>query len=223
MERLEKKQRLKSGLLRRKLNSKKEARALYDKFFLESKEVIGVDEVGRGCLSGPVVSVACILRSDKFFSILGDSKSLSPEKRRYIFDKLNADGTISYSVGIVNVPLIDQMNILQASLMAMAKAVECLSGKNTHCCFVDGIHVPENTLVSQYAVPQGDSCIPAISAASILAKVLRDQMMVELSRFYPEYAMEQHKGYGTRQHRLALTKLGPTALHRKGFSYKQVS
>lgn len=209
-------------MLKRKISSKEEAQALYYKLFQENKEIVGVDEVGRGCLSGPVVAVACILRSDTLFTLLGDSKSFSPEKRRSIFEKLHVKGMATYSVGIVNVPLIDQVNILQASLIAMEKAVKFLPQKDLSCCFVDGIHLPENVSLPQYSVPKGDTCVPAISAASILAKVLRDQLMIEMSHFYPEYSMEQHKGYGTELHRSALTKLGPTALHRKGFSYKPI-
>ena len=177
--------------------------------------IAGVDEVGRGPLAGPVVAGAVILDPNKPISGLADSKKLS-EKQREILFPIIQDQCIAWAIGRAEVSEIDSINIFQASLLAMQRAVNALSIKPTHVK-VDGKFCPTISVTCE-AIIKGDQLIPEISAASILAKVIRDREMVEWAKKYPGYGFEKHKGYGTKQHKEALQELGITPLHRKSFS-----
>lgn len=175
--------------------------------------VAGVDEVGRGPLAGAVVTAAVIL--DKPIEGLADSKKLSPKKRKEL-SSLIQEHALAYSFGRAEVEEIDRLNIHHATLLAMSRAVEALTIQ-PHSVLVDGIHVPQLSMPCK-AIVQGDNLIPAISAASILAKVYRDEEMDVLDKLYPGYGFAAHKGYGTVVHREALVRLGPCAIHRRSYA-----
>lgn len=178
----------------------------------------GVDEVGRGPLAGPVVAAAVILNPDKPIEGLKDSKQLTLKRREYLFDIILRDA-IAYSIKSASVDEIDRMNILQASLLAMKRAIESLAVVPEQV-LVDGNKTPEIDLPCE-AIIKGDQKIASISAASILAKVTRDCYMVELDTTYPGYGFAQHAGYPTKQHLHALQHLGITKAHRR--SYKPIA
>lgn len=177
--------------------------------------IVGVDEVGRGPLAGPVVAAAVILNPEDPIDGLMDSKLLS-EKKREILSEIIQQKSLAWAIGRAEVSEIDTLNILQASLLAMQRAVLQLKGK-IDCVLVDGCHCP----VLPYPVKaevKGDQRIPVISAASIIAKVARDREMTAYAKEYPGYGFEQHKGYGTKMHLQALKMLGVTPIHRQSFS-----
>ncbi len=174
----------------------------------------GVDEVGRGPLAGPVVAAAVILDPDRPIEGLADSKKIS-EKRRELLDRVIRESALAWALGRAEVEEIDRLNILNASLLAMRRAVQGLSLLPDHA-LVDGNRCPE-VPCSVEAVVGGDSTVPAISAASIIAKVARDREMVELDRRYPGYGLAKHKGYPTKAHIEALQKLGVSDIHRRSF------
>lgn len=176
--------------------------------------VAGVDEAGRGPLAGPVVAAAVILDDANEISGLADSKKLSEKKREYLAASIQ-EKALSWSVARVEHQEIDELNILQASLLAMKCAVEGLDIEPDHVQ-VDGNRAP-NLSYSVEAIVKGDQTIAAISAASILAKVSRDQEMVAFGERYPGYGFAQHKGYPTKQHLLALEKLGVCPIHRRSY------
>jgi len=176
--------------------------------------VAGVDEVGRGPLAGPVIAAAVILAPDRPVDGLADSKKLSP-KRREALCELIKERALSWALGRAEVEEIDRINILQASLLAMRRAVAELAPAPQHVQ-VDGNHCPALSC-SVEAVIKGDGKIAAISAASILAKVARDNEMVSIDAAYPGYGLAKHKGYPTRDHLQALQRLGVTAVHRRSF------
>lgn len=178
--------------------------------------VAGVDEVGRGPLAGAVVTAAVILQNP--IEGLDDSKKLSPEKRKKLAVQIK-EQALAYAYGRAEVEEIDRLNIHHATLLAMKRAVEALAIQ-PHEVLVDGIHLPQ-LLMPCKAIIQGDSLIPAISAASIIAKVLRDEEMEQFDAIYPGYGFAKHKGYPTTEHRRALLELGPSPIHRK--SYRLVS
>ena len=176
--------------------------------------IAGVDEVGRGPLAGAVVAAAVILDPEKKIIGLADSKKLS-EKKRNQLDLEIREKSLCWSLGRAEVEEIDEINILQASLLAMKRAVEGLSIRPDHLK-IDGnkrIHMD----ISMETIVQGDSKVAAISAASIIAKVARDKEMLELDRLHPEYGFASHKGYPTKAHREALIKFGVLSYHRKTF------
>lgn len=176
--------------------------------------IAGVDEVGRGPLAGPVVTAAVILNPNKPIPGLRDSKQLS-EKQREKFSEIIQEAALCFAYGRAEVEEIDQLNILQASLLAMRRAVLNLSISPEEV-WVDGNYCP----VLPYPVKsiiRGDQTVPAISAASILAKVKRDREMVEWDRCYPGYGLAQHKGYPTKTHLEAIQQYGVSAIHRKSF------
>ena len=181
--------------------------------------LIGIDEVGRGCLAGPVVAAAVLLRPG--FTLVGvdDSKKLSPAKREQLFRQLAGTGN-AIGIGVVSAAEIDRTNILKASLQAMLKALSMLN-QDYDLVVVDGrqrlpLHLP------QYPLIKGDSlCLP-VAAASIIAKVIRDRQMLYYDRLFPEYGFARHKGYGTEAHRRALTSYGSSSLHRQTFTYKSI-
>lgn len=180
--------------------------------------VIGVDEAGRGPLAGPVVAAAVILDPARPIAGLADSKALKPEVRERLAREIEARA-LAWGVGVASAAEIDAINILQASLLAMRRAVAALSLAGR--VWVDGNRLPDFTglsqVVSAEAIIKGDSKVPAISAASILAKTLRDRGMVRLARRYPAYGFEIHKGYPTAAHLAALRAHGVTAEHRRSF------
>lgn len=175
----------------------------------------GVDEVGRGPLAGAVVAAAVVL--DPFFAIegLSDSKLLSPKQREVLEGKIKYHA-IAWAVGQANVVEIDRMNILQASMLAMQRAVAGL-GVHVDHVLVDGNRCPKFGCPADWLV-KGDARLDAIKAASIIAKVARDREMVALDRRYPDYGLARHKGYPTRAHLAALKKFGPSEIHRMSFA-----
>ncbi len=179
--------------------------------------VAGVDEVGRGPLAGPVVAAAVILDPDKPIAGLMDSKKLS-EKKRESLSILIKQHALAWSLGRAEVEEIDQINILQASLLAMQRAVAGLSVRPNKA-LIDGNKLPKLECPAE-AIVKGDSKIPAISAASIVAKVARDTEMLDLDEQYPGYGLAKHKGYPTKAHIQALSELGVSPIHR--LSYKPV-
>lgn len=177
--------------------------------------VCGVDEVGRGPLAGPVVAAAVILDPAKPILGLADSKKLSERRRETLFDEIR-EKAMAWSLGRAEVAEIDRINILQASLLAMRRAVECLAIPPAHA-LVDGNRLPVLPCPAT-AIVGGDASEPVISAASIIAKVTRDREMVRLDKRFPGYGLARHKGYPTRAHLDALDLLGVTEIHRLSFS-----
>jgi ribonuclease HII len=180
----------------------------------EGVDLAGVDEVGRGPLAGDVVAAAVILNPDKPIVGLRDSKKLSAAKRTEL-ESLIKENALSWSVARASVAEIDELNILQASLLAMHRAVAALSVQPGFV-LVDGNRIPRWSYAAE-AVVKGDDRVPAIAAASILAKVQRDGELIELDRQYPGYGFAAHKGYPTAQHLRALRDLGVTPIHRRSF------
>ena len=176
--------------------------------------VAGVDEVGRGPLAGDVVAAAVILDPGKPIEGLNDSKKLSEKKRELLYEEI-LEKALSWAVGRASPEEIDDINILQASLLAMQRAVERLSLQPKHV-LVDGNRCPVLTMAST-SIIKGDSLITVISAASIVAKVVRDRECIEMDKCYPGYGFAKHKGYPTKDHMAALAKLGPADVHRKSF------
>lgn len=177
--------------------------------------IAGVDEVGRGPLCGPVVTAAVILDPARPIVGLNDSKKLSAKRRELLFDEIQAKA-LAWHIGRAEVAEIDQINILQATLLAMQRAVAGLA-VTPRQVLVDGNRCPRLP-VPCAAVVQGDSKVPAIAAASILAKVSRDREMAILDQQYPGYGLAGHKGYPTAAHLAALQALGPTPIHRRSFA-----
>ena len=177
--------------------------------------IAGVDEVGRGPLAGDVVAAAVILDPATPIPGLNDSKKLS-EKQRQELVMLIKEHALALSIGRSSVAEIDSLNILQASLLAMQRAVEALP-RRPQLVYVDGNHLPDWRFQAK-AIVRGDAKIPTIAAASVLAKVTRDREMEALDSLYPGYGLAKHKGYPTKQHLEALAKLGPSPIHRKSFA-----
>jgi len=177
--------------------------------------VAGVDEAGRGPLAGPVVAAAVILDDQNPIAGLNDSKKLTALRREKLYDEIRAKA-LCCSVAQASVEEIDQLNILQATMLAMRRAVEGLRLKPAKV-LVDGNRLPVLDVLAE-AIVQGDATIPAISAASILAKVTRDRWCAELDTRYPQYGFAGHKGYGTAEHLLALREHGACPEHRKTFA-----
>ena len=177
--------------------------------------IAGVDEAGRGPLAGPVVEAAVVLDPNRPIEGLRDSKQLTPAQRRELATRIRADA-LAFAVAQASVAEIDRLNILQASLLAMRRAIEALQPV-VDLVLVDGNRVPPIAIASR-AIVGGDAIEPAISAASILAKTHRDALMRALHRRYPEYGFARHFGYPTPQHLARLNALGPCAVHRRSFA-----
>ncbi len=180
----------------------------------QSRCIAGVDEAGRGPLAGPVVAAAVILPSGCNIAGLADSKALSPDRRRSLAGVIR-DRALTWAVGRSEVEEIDSLNILQASLLAMSRAVAALQPP-PDLVLVDGNRTPEVRCAVR-AIVRGDATVGVISAASILAKVTRDAEMEQLDRLYPGYGFAQHKGYPTKAHLAALEKHGVCPIHRRSF------
>ncbi|HJV35713.1 ribonuclease HII [Geomonas sp.] len=178
-------------------------------------QIAGVDEAGRGPLAGPVVAAAVILPVGLLLPEVNDSKQLTAEKREELFDLIHREA-ISVGVGVGDHELVDRINILQATLCAMREAVQGLKPPPDFL-LIDGIsNIPMN--IPQRTVKQGDSLSLSIAAASIIAKVTRDRMMMEYDLLYPGYGFASHKGYAAASHMAAIAELGPSPIHRKSFS-----
>jgi len=177
--------------------------------------VAGVDEAGRGPLAGPVVAAAVILDPLKYIDGLADSKILSERKRDSLFEIIKADA-LSWSMGMASVEEIDELNILQATMLAMQRAVNGLAIQPDEV-LIDGNCLPK-LLIPAQAIIKGDSKVKAISAASILAKVERDKIMVDYYKKYPDFSFHLHKGYGTQQHLKEIEQFGFLSIHRKTFN-----
>lgn len=182
----------------------------------------GIDEAGRGPLAGPVVAACVVLDREKEILYINDSKKLSEKKRNELYDEIK-DKSYAYGIGIVDEKIIDEINILEATHIAMKEAYENANkmlkeklDKNINMLFVDALKI-KNVDIKQVSIVHGDALSISIAAASIIAKVTRDRMMIEYDKVYPEYGFQQHKGYGTKVHMDALKKIGPSPIHRKSF------
>ncbi len=181
------------------------------------RAVCGVDEAGRGPLAGPVCAAAVIFPEGLVIEGVDDSKKLTEKKRELLFDIIK-EKALAYSVAWASVEEIEEMNILNAAMLAMKRAVENLSVK-ADFALIDGNKTPQLTIPC-LAIVKGDALSQSIAAASILAKVSRDRLMLELAEKYPQYHFEKHKGYGTKVHRDALLEYGPCEIHRPSFLKK---
>jgi len=177
--------------------------------------VAGVDEAGRGPLAGPVVAAAVVLAPGRPIEGLADSKKLSPSRREALA-RIIREQAAAWALGRAEVEEIDRLNVLQAAMLAMKRAVEALDPRPERV-LVDGNRLPELAMPAE-AIVGGDARVAAISAASILAKVARDREMIALDARYPGYGFARHKGYGTREHLEALKRLGPSPVHRRSFA-----
>ena len=177
--------------------------------------IAGVDEAGRGPLAGPVVAAACILPKGALFENLNDSKKLSAQQREKLYVQITSHPDLIYGVGIIDVETIDRINILQATFLAMQRAVESLKIAPDYI-LIDGNQLPHFKIPTESLVA-GDALSVSIAAASILAKVTRDRIMLEFDGKYPKYGFKRHKGYATTQHVEAIKAHGPCPIHRRSF------
>ncbi|MDO5725460.1 MAG: ribonuclease HII [Tissierellia bacterium] len=193
-----------------------------EKQFLKRKikYVIGIDEVGRGCLAGDVVACAVCIDMENILEGVKDSKKLSPKKREAMSEKI-LENVVAFSIGRQSAQIIDKINIRQATLRAMKSALDsCLidlhkKGIEPHIVLVDAEKIESK--IPLISIKHGDELSYAIGCASIVAKVHRDNLCLDWDEIYPEYGIKQHKGYGTKAHRQALIKYGPSPIHRRSF------
>lgn len=187
----------------------------HDQDFLDQgfKSLAGVDEAGRGPLAGPVVASAVIVRDFSFSSSINDSKKMSAKARETAYEEILEKGVVGISV--VDSPLIDKINIFEATMRAMEEAVTKL-GEIPGCVLVDGPKAPRLPF-KQFPIVDGDAISFSIACASVIAKVTRDRIMEHYDKEYPEYGFGKHKGYGTTEHMAALKKYGPCKIHRRSF------
>lgn len=178
--------------------------------------VIGVDEVGRGCLAGPVYAAAVIFKSDALSDLVTDSKLLSEERREELAELILKEHHVG--IGYATVEEIDELNILQASLLAMKRAIENLGVSGGHVLIDGNMKIPGLVGFEQTTIVKGDLRVAPISAASIVAKVTRDRLMKDLGAKYPVYGFEAHKGYSTAVHMESIVAHGPCEVHRKSFA-----
>lgn len=175
----------------------------------------GIDEAGRGPLAGPVVAAACILPQDFYLSGINDSKKLTPKYRSIFFSLLRSHPDIQFGVGVVSHEEIDAINILQATKLAMQRAIDQLSTKPDFL-LIDAVDLKDQPIPCLSLI-KGDCRSQSIAAASVIAKETRDQMMLEFDKQWPQYGFAKHKGYGTKVHREAIETYGPCPIHRKTF------
>ncbi|MDO5026302.1 MAG: ribonuclease HII [Tissierellia bacterium] len=188
----------------------------------DHKLICGIDEVGRGPIAGPVVSCALIMPSDRRIDQVRDSKKLSDKKRRMLAKEIY-DDALAVGFGVVDQELIDDINIRQATHLSMNLAIINLRDKNDQKVYPDLALIDAETIdndIDQVSIIGGDDSVYEISCASILAKVYRDDMMIEYGKKYPSYGFENHKGYGTKAHYLAIDEVGICPIHRKTFLRK---
>ena len=205
-----------------KLAAERERLALMREFedkYCEYTYICGIDEAGRGPLAGPVAAGAVILPKDCEILFLNDSKKLSEKKRDLLYDEIR-EKAVSWSVALMDEKVIDEVNILQATYRAMRQAVSELNPQ-PDMLLNDAVTIPDIG-IKQVGIVKGDAKSVSIAAASIMAKVTRDRLMLEYDRLYPEYGFAKHKGYGTKEHIEAIKKYGPCPIHRKTFITKFV-
>lgn len=197
-----------------------EAMREYEDTYDACAYICGIDEAGRGPLAGPVVAAAAVLPKDCQIFYLNDSKKLSEKKRDLLFDEIK-EKAVAYGIGIVSPQVIDEINILQATYEAMRQAISQLN-VIPEILLNDAVTIP-GVDIMQVPIVKGDAKSVSIAAASILAKVTRDRMMLEYDQIYPEYGFAKHKGYGTAAHIAALKEYGPCPIHRRTFIKKFVT
>ncbi len=179
--------------------------------------ICGVDEAGRGPLAGPVCAAAVILPPDTIIEGVNDSKKLTEKKREELFDVV-VDTALAYCIAFGSVEEIEEHNILATTMMTMKRAIEGLNIKADYA-IIDGNRLPKLDIPAQYVI-KGDANSMSIAAASILAKVSRDRLMLEYAKAYPQYCFEKHKGYGTKLHNEMILEHGPSPIHRMSFLKK---
>ena len=195
-----------------------EVMSAYEKEYAQYTHICGIDEVGRGPLAGPVVACAVVLPKDVTILYLNDSKKLSEKKRELLYDEI-MEKAVAVGIGAVGPARIDEINILQATYEAMRMAIEDLTGKlgkKTDLLLNDAVTIPEVD-IPQVPIIKGDAKSISIAAASIVAKVTRDHLMIEYDQVLPGYDFAKNKGYGTKAHIAGLKELGATPIHRKTF------
>lgn len=196
---------------------------IYEDEYAVCRYVAGIDEAGRGPLAGPVVAACCVLPKDAEILYLNDSKKLSEKRREALFLEIQ-EKALAFGIGIADEHRIDEINILQATYEAMREAVRQVTEKLNAAPEVllnDAVTIPNIAAeIRQVPIIKGDAKSVSIAAASVLAKVTRDHLMVEYDKLYPDYGFAKHKGYGTKQHTDALRALGPCPIHRKSFLTK---
>ena len=197
-----------------------EAMREYEDTYDACAYICGIDEAGRGPLAGPVVAAAAVLPKDCQIFYLNDSKKLSEKKRDLLFDEIK-EKAVAYGIGIVSPQVIDEINILQATYEAMRQAISQLN-VIPEILLNDAVTIP-GVDIMQVPIVKGDAKSVSIAAASILAKVTRERMMMEYDQIYPEYGFAKHKGYGTAAHIAALKEYGPCPIHRRTFIKKFVT
>lgn len=188
----------------------------YDKGY---KNICGIDEVGRGCLFGDVVSCAIIMPRDEYIDGVNDSKKLTPKKREELYTKI-LESCIAVGIGRASADIIDKVNIKMATHISMINALENLRDKENKKVNADCVLIDAETIeigIFQHAIIKGDESCYSIACASIIAKVYRDDLCNKWAEEYPHYGIEKHKGYATKYHRDALKAYGPTDMHRKSF------
>ena len=186
----------------------------YEREYASYAHICGIDEVGRGPLAGPVVACAVILPKDCDILYLNDSKQLTPKKREALYDEIMAKA-VAVGVGMANEKVIDEINVLNADYEAMKQAISKLQVK-PQLLLNDAVNIP-GVDIEQVGIIKGDTLSASIAAASIIAKVTRDRLMVEYDSLYPGYGFAKNMGYGTAEHIDALKKIGPCAIHRRTF------
>lgn len=192
----------------------KEMHRYEEKYYPVTSLIGGIDEAGRGPLCGPVVAACVILPKGAELLYLNDSKKLSEKRRELLFPEIK-EKAVSFGVGIVENDVIDEINILNATKLAMKKAIDSMSVRPEQL-LIDAVHL-DDIDIPQVAIIKGDAASVSIAAASVIAKVTRDHIMLEYDKKYPEYGFAHHKGYGTKAHYEALKKYGLTPIHRKTF------
>ena len=186
----------------------------FEREYGDHQAICGIDEVGRGPFAGPVVAAAVILPKDCDILYLNDSKKLSEKKRELLYDEIY-EKAVAIGIGMSSEEVIDEINILQATYEAMREAVSKLS-REPDLLLNDAVTIPEMTIM-QVPIIKGDAKSVSIAAASILAKVTRDRLMIEYDKILPEYGFAGHKGYGSKEHIAAIQKYGPSPIHRRTF------
>lgn len=204
--------------LQKELERLSKMREFEDKY-ADYAYICGVDEVGRGPFAGPVVAAAVILPKDITILYLNDSKKVSEKRRLEVYEEIK-EKAIAYAIGVVSPGRIDEINILQATYEAMRQALDKLKVK-PDILLNDAVHIPDID-IKQVGIVKGDAKSISIAAASIVAKVERDALMVEYAKLYPQYALDKNKGYGTKEHIDAIKEYGITPIHRKSFLGKYI-